>query len=368
MDTDVPSQRRSEPAVRPLSPRRTRDRRVRRVAVIGGAGYLGSVLVPLLLDGGLQVTVMDALMYGDEGIRHVAARPGFRLVRGDLRDIETVIRACARADAVVHLGALVGDPACALDEKTTLEVNRDATGAAARIARALGVRRFVFASTCGVYGACDGLLTEDSLVSPLSVYARSKAESEDLLLPMTGPDFSPTVLRFGTLFGQSFRERFDLVVNLLAAKAVVEGEITITGGAQWRPFVHVADVADAVLRCLQAPTGVVGGRVYNVGSDEQNHRLADVAAVVAEVVPGVRVRFGPATDTEADYHVSFARIRGELGFHPSRGLADGIREVAEAVRAGLVGDYSDARYSNYKALVSGQVAAGSAAVAAVAAG
>ncbi len=366
MDRDVPLQRQHEPAVTVSTERAARERRVRRVAVIGGAGYLGSVLVPILLDAGLQVTVMDALLYGDEGITHVAGHPGFRLVRGDLRDIETVIRACARADAVVHLGALVGDPACALDEATTLEVNRDATAAAARIARALGVRRFVFASTCSVYGASAGLLTEDSPTAPVSVYARSKAESEQLLLPMTGRDFSPTVLRFGTLFGQSYRERFDLVVNLLAAKAVVDGEITITGGEQWRPFVHVADVADSVLACLRARTSVVAGRVYNVGSDEENHQLADVATAVAQVVPGVRVRFASTGGPEADYRVSFTRIRTELGFHPTRGLAEGIAEIAAAVRAGLVGDYADTRYSNYKVLVAGQATMG--ATAAVAAG
>jgi nucleoside-diphosphate-sugar epimerase len=348
--------------------RRAPDRRVRRVAVVGGAGYLGSVLVPLLLDNGMQVTVMDALMYGDEGIRHVVSRPGFRLVRGDLRDVESVIHACARADAVVHLGGLVGDPACALDEATTLEVNRDATASAARVARALGVRRFVFASTCSVYGASSGLLTEDSPVAPLSVYARSKAESEQLLLPMTGGRFSPTVLRFGTLFGRSHRERFDLVVNLLAARAVVDGTITVTGGSQWRPFVHVADVAEAVLCCLRAPTSVVGGRVYNVGSDERNHTLGDVAAAVADAVPGVTVRFGPAPGAEADYRVSFARIRTELGFHPGRDLSFGIAEVVAAVRDGLVGDYADPKYSNYQALLSGYASESAPVAAAVAAG
>ena len=356
MTADVPSPRRERSAVVRVAPdRNARDRRVRRVTVVGGAGFLGSVLVPLLLDSGLHVTVMDALMYGDEGVRHVASRPGFRLVRGDLRDVESVIHACARADAVVHLGGLVGDPACALDETTTLEVNRDATAAAARVARALGVRRFVFASTCGVYGASSGVLTEDSAVRPVSVYARSKAESEELLLPMTGRHFSPTLLRFGTLFGRSPRERFDLVVNLLAAKAVVDGEISITGGSQWRPFVHVADVADAVLRCLQAPTAVVAGRAYNVGGDEQNHTLADVAAAVCQVVSGTTVSFAPAAQVEADYRVSFERIRTDLGFLPRRDLSYGIAEVAAAVREGLVGDYADARYSNYKALVSGYV-------------
>jgi nucleoside-diphosphate-sugar epimerase len=365
MTANVPASRRGRPDVAPPD-RRVRDRKVRRVTVVGGAGYLGSVLVPLLLDAGMQVTVMDALLFGDDGVRHVAGRPGFRLVRGDLRDVESVIHACARADAVVHIGGLVGDPACAVDEATTLQVNRDATAAAARVARALGVRRFVLASTCSVYGASSGLLTEDSTVRPLSVYARSKAESEELLLPMTGRHFSPTVLRFGTLFGRSPRERFDLVVNMLAAKAVVDGEITITGGSQWRPFVHVADVADAVLRCLQAPSAVVGGRVYNVGADDENHTLADVAAAVCATVPGTTVTFAPSAATEADYRVSFERIRTELGFRSRRDLSYGIAEIAAAVREGLVGDYAEARYSNYKALLSGYTTGAVSSVAAVA--
>lgn len=324
------------------------------ITVLGGAGYVGSLLVEQLLRDGNSVTVMDALMFGGEGLRSVSEDPAFTFVHGDLRDIEAVVQACAGADAVVHLGALVGDPACALDEATTLAINRDATVTAARVSRALNVRRFVFASTCSVYGASDDLLTEESEIAPISVYARSKAESEALLLPMSGRNFHTTVLRFGTLFGASHRARFDLVVNLLAARAVTDGEISINGGDQWRPFVHVADCADAVVACLYAPERVVSGRIFNVGSDAENRRLRDVGELIRDMMPDVCVVLGASATAEANYRVSFERIATELGFYPRRTLAYGIREIQNAVRAGVITDYTDARYSNIQSLVSGR--------------
>jgi nucleoside-diphosphate-sugar epimerase len=324
------------------------------VTVIGGAGYVGSLVVERLLRDENTVTVMDALMFGDDGLRNVIDHPRLTFVHGDLRDIEAVVRACAGADAVVHLGALVGDPACALDEATTLAINRDATVTTARVSRALGVRRFIFASTCSVYGASDELLTEDSELAPISVYARSKAESEAALLTMTGGGFHATVLRFGTLFGQSYRDRFDLVVNLLAARAVTDGQITITGGDQWRPFIHVADCADAVVRSLYAPESAVSGRVFNVGADSLNLRLRDVAEIIREIVPEVRVDVAESAAAEANYRVSFERIATELGFRPQRSLAYGIREIQDAVRAGVIDDFHDPRYSNVQSLVTGR--------------
>jgi nucleoside-diphosphate-sugar epimerase len=328
-----------------------------RICVVGGAGFLGSILAELLLDEGHQVTILDALLYGDEGIRHLLGRPRLSLVPGDLRDIAATVQAFRNTDAVVHLGALVGDPACDIDERLTLEINRDATAKAAAVARGLGISRFVFASTCSVYGASSDLLDERSAVDPISVYARSKMESEQLLLAQSGNGFWPTVLRFGTLYGRSQRERFDLVVNLLTAQAVATGEITVFGGRQWRPFVHVRDAAEAILACLQAPSAAVGGQVFNVGADDQNHRLTEIAAIISQVVPGVRVQVAPATAQEADYRVCFAAIRSATGFAPRRTVADGVAEIAGAVSRGAVPDYTDARYSNYKALISGEALA-----------
>jgi nucleoside-diphosphate-sugar epimerase len=325
-----------------------------RICVVGGAGFLGSILVELLLDEGYNVTILDAFLYGDEGIRHLLGRAGLSLVCGDLRDISVTVQAFRHSDAVVHLGALVGDPACDIDEQLTLEVNRDATAKAAAVARGLGIGRFIFASTCSVYGASAGILHEDSPLDPISLYARSKMESEQLLLAQPGQGFWPTVLRFGTLYGQSQRERFDLVVNLLTAQAVATSEITVFGGCQWRPFVHVRDAADAILGCLRAPSPAIGGRVFNVGGDDENYTVAQIAEIISTAVPGTKVNVAPATVEEANYRVSFARIRSAIGFVPRRTVADGVAELAASVAGGAVPDYTDARYNNYKALVSGE--------------
>jgi nucleoside-diphosphate-sugar epimerase len=324
---------------------------VQRVLVVGGAGYVGGCLIPKLLSRGYQVRVFDALVYGDDALRPFYGHPGFEVVKGDLRDLESMVRALRHTDAVVHLGALVGDPACALDEGVTLAINLDATRTLALAARGMEVRRMVFASTCSVYGASDDFLDEDSPLDPVSVYARSKMESERLLLELVDDTFAPIVLRFGTFYGLSPRARFDLVVNMLAAKAVVEGKITVFGGEQWRPFLHVEDGANAILACLEAPEGSVRGQVFNVGSDEQNYTLSQIAEEIAGLVPGADVVRLPAADVEANYRVSFTRIREHLGFLPSYTLADGIREVKQAIDLGMVSDYQDERYSNYKTLV-----------------
>ena len=324
--------------------------------MIGGAGYVGSVLVRRLLDRGYRVTVMDALMYGDEGIRDLFGHPSFDVVRGDLRDLEAVVSAARSADAVVHLGALVGDPACDLDEQLAIDINLEATKTLASVSRGLGIRRFVFASTCSVYGATDDLLDEASPLAPVSLYARTKMHSEQMLISMNGGSFAPTILRFGTFYGASPRARFDLVVNLLAAKAVTDGEITLFGGGQWRPFLHVEDGAEAILACLEAPEPRVAYQVFNVGSDEQNHTLADVGAIVAAAVPGTQVNVRSPNETEANYRVSFERIKSALGFTPRRTVADGVAEIRDEILSGKVGDYTETRYSNAKALAEGDAA------------
>jgi nucleoside-diphosphate-sugar epimerase len=326
-------------------------RRPKHVLVVGGAGYLGSLLTRRLLDRGYRVTVMDALLYGDEGIRDLYGRPSFSVVQGDIREIEAIVTAVRRADAVVHLGAVVGDPACELDEAAALDVNRASTRTLAAVSRGLGVRRFVFASTCGVYGAANGLLTEESPLAPVSVYSRSKMEAEALLLSMDGPRFVPVVLRFATFYGSSPRERFDLSVNLLTAKAVSDREIVIRGGLQWRPFIHVDDGCSAIIACLEAPDAAVAHQIFNVGSEDGNHTLANIAAIVAAGVPGTRVVFEPAPGHEPSYQVSFERIRTALGFRTRWTLADGVAEIRSAIETGAIEDYSQTRYSNHRTLM-----------------
>jgi len=323
---------------------------IRNVLVIGGAGYIGSVLVRKLLDRGYYVTVLDALLYGDEGIRDLYGRPQFELIHGDLRDVEAVVRAMQYADAVVHLGAIVGDPACALDEKLTLEINLAATRLIAEVARGLGVQRFIFASTCSVYGASDQLLDERSALNPISLYARTKMDSERVLMALNDDRFAPIILRFATVYGLSPRPRFDLVINLLAASAVCEKRITIFGGDQWRPFIHVDDAAEAILKCLEAPLYAVKGQIFNVGSDDQNYQIAQLGDIIKELIPDVEViRQGEDVD-KRNYRVSFAKIRRHLGFIPRHTVVDGILEIKAAIEDGRIRDYRDARYSNYKTI------------------
>ncbi len=321
-----------------------------RVLVIGGAGYIGSALLPILLRNGYRVRLLDLLLFGEGPVSEYLGHPLLEIVKADFREVHQVVRAMAGVDAVVHLGGIVGDPACALDEDLTLEVNLVATRMIAEIAKGHGVQRFVFASTCSVYGAGDEVLDERSALRPVSLYARTKIGSERVLRSLTDQVFQPTVLRFATVYGLSGRNRFDLVVNLLTAKAVTEGQITVYGGAQWRPFVHVEDAARSIFAVMEQPTSVVGGEVFNVGSNEQNYTIEEVAQLIGSIVPSAGiVNMGGDVD-ERNYRVDFAKIRGRLGFEPVWTVEAGIRQVIEKFEQGEITDYRDPRHSNVQFL------------------
>jgi nucleoside-diphosphate-sugar epimerase len=323
---------------------------VSRVLVIGGAGYIGSALLPKLLAKGYHVRLLDLLIYGIEPIGDIIDDPNLEIMQADFRQVDKVVEAMRNVDAVVHLGAIVGDPACALDEELTIEVNLMATRMIAEVAKGSNVSRFIFASTCSVYGANPATLDERSSLHPVSIYARSKIASEQVLASMATSQFGPTSLRFGTIYGLSGRTRFDLVINLLTAKAMTEGRITIYGGDQWRPFVHVDDAAEAVLKTLEAPLSLVGNQIFNVGSDHQNYTIQQAGEIIARLVPGAElVNEGSDTDTR-DYRVSFSKLANTLGFTPQWSIEEGVKQVIEAIEAGRVKDYRDARHSNVKFL------------------
>ncbi len=320
--------------------------KVRDVLVIGGAGYIGSALVERLLQLGYRVAVLDMLLYGDDSISKFYGHPNFELIPGDLRRIDTVVHAARGRDAIVHLGAIVGDSACSICEDLTIEINLEATRTIAEIGKGFGVNRFIFASTCSVYGASDETLDERSALNPLSLYARTKMDSEKVLLRLADHAFAPTIMRFGTIYGLSGRPRFDLVVNVLAAKAIQEGEVGITGGAQWRPLVHVRDAAESIVLALQAPVSSVRGQIFNVGSNEQNYQIAEIGAMIRKMIPTARLVSQPGGDNR-NYRVRFDKIHTTLNFEPRYTVPDGINEVIEAIRAGRIVDYRDCRYNNY---------------------
>ncbi|HWP36232.1 MAG TPA: NAD-dependent epimerase/dehydratase family protein [Gemmatimonadales bacterium] len=322
----------------------------RPVLVTGGAGYIGSHLVRMLLERGYHVRVLDRFDYGRAGIAGLQ-HPHLEIVQGDICSTRDVSRAVRNVDAVIALAAIVGDPACNLDPEETINLNYSATKILVETCNFYGVRRIVFASSCSVYGAngCD-LLTEGSRLHPVSLYARTRVLSENILFDRHG-DVEPVVLRLATVFGVSPRMRFDLFVNTLTARAVVERRITLFGGNQWRPNVHCRDAARAFILALEASGSDVAGQVFNVGGDAQNHRISHVGQMVAELVGDVAVETRDDVPDPRDYRVSFERIRRVLGFVPKFSVADGIREVAAAVRGDpSLQRYQDPLYHNVQAL------------------
>ncbi len=326
------------------------ERERQSVLVIGGAGYIGSALLPKLLDRGYHVRLLDCFLYGEEPIQPFIQHPNLEIHRGDFRNVDTVVAAMRDMKSVIHLGGLVGDPACALDEELTIQINLIATRMIAQVAKGNCISRFVFASSCSVYGASDQILNERSALNPVSLYARSKIASENVLLGLCGDGFEPVILRFGTIYGLSGRTRFDLVVNLLAAKALVEKVITVYGKDQWRPFLHVHDAGRAVMSALDARPESVSSLIFNVGCDEQNRTLGQIGELIQTMVPGSVLRCTEDNVDRRNYRVEFRRIREAIGFEPVWKIEAGVQQVLDAIASGKVTNYLDPKYSNVKFL------------------
>ena len=330
----------------PLTPEESR------ILVIGGGGYIGSELLPRLLNMGYQVRLLDLLLYSTDPIKDVLGHPRLEIMEADFRQVDKVVEAMRNVDTVIHLGAIVGDPACDLDEELTIEVNVMATRVIAEVAKGIGVKRFIFTSTCSVYGIGDQIETLDecSKLNPVSLYARSKIASEKVLMSMSCSDFAPVILRFGTIFGLSGRPRFDLVVNLLSAKAVLDGLITVINGNHSRAFLFVGDAAESLTQALTAPLDMIRNQIFNVGSDSQNFTINEIAEMIQQKVPTARiVDMGGDTDRR-DYRVSFRKIRNIIGFEPQVTVKQGIQQVLDSINKGEITDYTDIRYSNVKFL------------------
>jgi nucleoside-diphosphate-sugar epimerase len=316
------------------------------IVVTGGAGYIGSTLVPVLLEAGHQVTVIDRLYFGDAPLRRPLEQHAgsLRLVRADIRRVDP--RVFEKIDALVDLAGISNDPSCELDPEVTRSVNLEGALRVARLAQAAGARRLVFASSCSVYGHGAGPnLVEDSPLHPVSLYAHCKAEAERRLLSLgKSTGIAVTILRFATVFGLSEKMRFDLAVNVMTKNAYVGRAITVEGGGQqWRPFVHVRDVAEVIRRVLDAPAGRPDSPVINVGGAANNVRIKNLAYRVRDLVPGTEIVMAPTDPDLRDYNVSFEQLGRLLDFRPARTIEEGIGEILGALRSGVV-DPDDRRW------------------------
>lgn len=323
----------------------------KRIFVPGGAGYVGAVLVPALLEKGYEVSVLDLMLYGDDTL---APHPRLSVHRGDVRDAGAVARALDGCDACIHLACISNDPSVELDPELSRSVNLDSFQPLVRQAKKAGVRRFVFASSGSVYGVSDSPdVTEEHPLVPVSLYNRYKAACEPLLLAEQGPSFETVIVRPATICGVSPRQRLDLTVNILTNHAVNNGKITVFGGVQMRPNLHMRDMVDLYLLLLEAPAEKVAGEIFNAGY--QNYSVSETAEIVKKVVEAELPDRGelPIVTTPSDdirsYRVSAEKIKRVLGFTPRYTVEDAVRELVKAFQNGQIPDSLNSdRYYNVK--------------------
>lgn len=324
-----------------------------KVLVTGAAGYVGCVLVPKLLAAGHSVVAYDIMYYGDEGL---IPQPRLQIVSADLRDASAFSKAVAGCDAVIHLACISNDPSFELDPALGKSVNFDCFEPMVLASQAAGVARFVYASSSSVYGVSESSnVDETHPLKPLTDYSKFKAMCEEVLARLKKPGFAACVIRPATVCGYSPRTRLDLAVNILTNLAVNNGKITVFGGSQKRPNIHIDDISDLYVELLALPAEKIDGGIWNAGY--QNHTVADLAKMVKAIVEAEFPEKGPIeivtspTDDLRSYHVSSGKITRDLGFKPKRTVEDAIRDLCAAFKAGkLPGSLTDPRYFNVKVM------------------
>lgn len=323
---------------------------MKKVLVTGGAGYIGSVLVRLLLGKGYQVRVIDSLKFGGDALNEVIQHPNFEFIKGDIRNEKDVEKAVEGIDYVAHLAAIVGDPACSKYADEAEEVNNIGSVLLFEKAEKAGVERFVFASTCSNYGKmadADSFVTETSELRPISLYAKLKVGFENYILnERKDSKMASTALRFSTVYGHSARIRFDLTVNEFARNACLTGEQEIWGPQFWRPYCHVEDLARSVELVMASPIEKVRSDVFNAGDTNENYSKRMLMEEIQKQIPTAKVVYVEKTDDPRDYRVNFDKIKSVLGFTITKKVPDGIREIKKIIESGLIEDSYSQKYRN----------------------
>jgi nucleoside-diphosphate-sugar epimerase len=322
----------------------------KKVLVTGGAGYIGSVLVRILLNKGYNVRAFDSLKFGGDALFDVAQHPKFEFMKGDLRNDADIDKALEGIDHVAHLAAIVGDPACSKFSDEAKEVNWDASVRLFEKAEKAGIKRFVFASTCSNYGKMtdpNSFVDEESELRPVSLYAELKVKFENyILIEKRKSKMCATALRFSTVYGFSPRIRFDLTVNEFTRNVCMTGEQEIWGPQFNRPYCHVDDLARAVMLVLQSPKKKVRANVFNVGDTKENYSKRMLMEEIQKQIHDAKAIYVDKTEDPRDYRVNCDKIKNELGFGITKKVPDGIREIAKLMQSGIIIDPMSAKFRN----------------------
>ena len=322
------------------------------ILVTGGGGYIGTGVVEKLLEKNYKVKVFDKFFYGKDIFTDMKNSKNIEYVEADIREISSLKTALKNVDSVIHLAGIVGDIACSVDEKLAREVNIEATYKIKEAVKLFPIEKFIFASTCAVYGSTQQIVHEESQVdiNAISIYAQTKLIAERDLLEDTSDKLHPIILRFTTVFGHSWKMRFDLAINLFVGQTFHNIPITLIGGDQWRPFIHVQDLAIAILTVLEAPLKKVNRQIFNVGDDRQHMQIKEVISMIENMVKDerkIKVKHKKGLSNRGDYRVSFKKITEQLQFQRSKDIEVGIREIYENFRNGIyTKDISDPYYSS----------------------
>ena len=319
------------------------------IFVTGGAGYVGAVLVPQLLDAGHMVTVLDLLIYGEDVLE---AHPNLRVLKGDIRDVDLLKRELNGHDTVIHLACISNDPSFEMNPLLGKSINLDAFRPLVEASKIGGVSRFIYASSSSVYGVKEELNVHENMsLEPLTDYSKFKADCEKILSEYQDEEFTTVTIRPATVCGYSPRQRLDVVVNILTNLAFHNRKITVFGGSQLRPNIHIQDMVDVYLMLLDAPTEKIAGQIFNAGYE--NHSVLELAKMVQSVVGDDVALVSTPTDDNRSYHVSSEKIRDVLGFEAKHTIRDAAAGLVTAFKAGKLPDsLTDERYFNIKRMQS----------------
>lgn len=324
------------------------------ILVTGGIGYLGTILILNLLKKGYNVITIDPLIFGKSNLSKLERHKNFKIVVGLTEDKYTLKKIFEEnISTVIHLSGLSNDPTAALDFKLTRKANVDSTKNLILLAKKYKVRKFIFASSCSVYGYTghDILVNEESPTNPISAYAKSKLDCEEIILSEKSTNFAVTCFRKGTLFGFSPRMRFDLVINTMTGLAFDQNKIVINGGNQWRPFLHVKDAADIYSKAIELENEHINGKIFNVGKDSLNLKIIDLIEYFKKVFPKLIVEKSDNEDKRS-YKVSFDKIKKEIDWSPKYSITDGILEIKRSLEKKEIKDFKDINYYNIKRMLS----------------